>query len=244
MAKALCLPGIRCNKQARWKVPLATIWNGGTLATAGNLVFQGTADGYFSAYDASSGERLWQFNAGLGIIAAPISFAAQGKQYVSVLVGYGGSASIGSNIMHAGWKYGAQPRRLLTFGLDGKAVLPPSAGPDMSVKAVDDPTLQIRDEDVAAGKALFLACAVCHGRELVSAGGPAPDLRESPLALNRDSFWAVVHDGVLLERGMPRFATLTREQVMQIHAYIRSGARAALRSHQPDSNADIPAAPH
>ena len=152
----------------------------------------------------------------------------RGKQYVSVLVGYGGSASIGSNIMHAGWKYGAQPRRLLTFALDGKAVLPPSPPPDMRVKAVDDPSIVIRDADVAAGRDMFLACAVCHGRDLLSAGGPAPDLRESRLALDPDAFWTVVHDGALIERGMPRFDTLTREQVMQIYAYIRAGAREAI----------------
>jgi quinohemoprotein ethanol dehydrogenase len=222
-------------QRARWQVPLATIWNGGTLATAGDLVFQGTADGYFSAYDASSGERLWRFNAGLGIIAAPISYSAGSRQYVSVLVGYGGSASIGSNLMHVGWKYGAQPRLLLTFGLDGKALLPPSAPPDMRVKALDDPSFEIRDADVAAGRGLFIACAVCHGRDLVSAGAPAPDLRESQLALNPDSFWTVVHEGTLIEHGMPRFEMLTREQVMQIYAYIRAGARAALASHNPDA---------
>jgi quinohemoprotein ethanol dehydrogenase len=229
-------------QSSRWKVPLDTIWNGGTLATAGDLVFQGTADGYFSAYDASSGQRRWRFNAGLGIIAAPISFTARDKQYVSVLVGYGGSAAIGSNIMHVGWRYGAQPRQLLTFALDGKASLPPSPPPDMRVKAVDDPAIQIRESDVAAGRGLFLACAVCHGRELVAAGGPAPDLRESHLALNPESFWSVVHDGALLARGMPRFDTLTREQVMQIYAYIRAGARLTLaeqaRSAPPTSDTD------
>jgi quinohemoprotein ethanol dehydrogenase len=213
-------------QRARWKVQHDTIWNGGTLATAGDLVFQGTADGYFSAYDATTGKRVWQFNAGLGIIAAPISFAVAERQYVAVLVGYGGSASIGSNIMHAGWKYTA-PRRLLTFALDGNARLPASAPPDMSVNAVDDPAIQLRDADVAAGRDQFLACAICHGRELVSAGGPAPDLRESRLALNPESFWSVVHDGTLLAKGMPRFETLTREQVMQIYAYIRAGAREA-----------------
>jgi quinohemoprotein ethanol dehydrogenase len=222
-------------QKARWKVQHQTIWNGGTLATAGGLVMQGTADGYLSAYDAANGQRLWRFNAGLGIIAAPISYAAHDQQYVSVLVGYGGSASVGSNLMHAGWKYGAQPRRLLTFALDGKASLAPSAPPDMSVKAVDDPSLIINEADATAGRDMFLACAVCHGRDLVSAGGPAPDLRESRLALDREAFWNVVHEGALVPRGMPRFDTLTREQVMQLYAYVRSGARAALKSGKPDT---------
>jgi len=220
-------------QKARWKAQLNTFWNGGTLATAGDLVFQGAADGYFSAYNASTGQRLWRFDAGLGIIAAPISYSAEGKQHVSVLVGYGGAASIGSNLMHVGWKYGAQPRVLLTFGLDGKAVRPPSTSPDMTVKAVDDPSVQIRDADVAAGRDLFLACAVCHGRDLVSAGAPGPDLRESRVALDPDALWTVLHDGALLQSGMPRFETLTREQVMQIYAYIRAGAREALGTRRP-----------
>jgi quinohemoprotein ethanol dehydrogenase len=227
-------------QKQRWQVPLDTLWNGGTLATAGNLVFQGAADGYFSGYDAASGKRLWQFNAGLGIIGAPISYSMKGKQYVSVLVGYGGSTAIVSNLMHVGWKYGVQPRLLLTFGLDDKAVLPPAAPRDMQVKAIDDPSLQIREEDVVAGHKLFLRCAGCHGLNLVSSGAPAPDLRESQLALNADSFWAVVHEGALLPKGMPRFDRLTREQVMQIYAYIRAGARAAQATRKVSENT-IPA---
>jgi quinohemoprotein ethanol dehydrogenase len=215
------------NQQERWRVPLDTLWNGGTLATAGDLVFQGAADGQLSVYAAATGRRLWRFNAGLGISAAPLSYLAGAKQHVAVLVGYGGSASIGSNLMHVGWKYGAQPRLLLTFGLDGKAQLAPSAPPDMRVKAVDSPSIKLVDADVRAGRDLFMACALCHGRDLVSAGAPAPDLRESQIALNPDSFWAVVHDGTLMQRGMPRYESLTREQVMQIHAYIRAGARGA-----------------
>jgi quinohemoprotein ethanol dehydrogenase len=219
-------------QKQRWKVQHDTLWNGGTLATAGNLVFQGTADGYFSAYDASTGQRVWRFDAGLGIIAAPISFSANGKQFISILVGYGGSAAIGSNLMHVGWKYGAQPRTLLTFAIDGKATRPASAPPSMTVSAVDNPALQLKDADVAAGRALFLACAICHGRDLQSAGSPGPDLRESQIALNPDAFWTVVHDGTLLERGMPQFSTFTREQVMQIHAYIRAGAREVIKSQK------------
>src|SRR5690606_34075963 len=50
-----------------WRVQHDHVWNGGTLATAGGLVFQGTADGFFNAYDAHDGKPLWRFNAGLGI---------------------------------------------------------------------------------------------------------------------------------------------------------------------------------
>jgi quinohemoprotein ethanol dehydrogenase len=229
------------HQRAAWKVQLDTLWNGGTLATAGGLVFQGTADGYFSAYDSSNGGRLWRFNAGLGIIAAPISYSIGSRQQISVLVGYGGQTAIASDLMHVGWKYGAQPRRLLTFALGGDAVLPPSAPPTMTVNAVDDSAIQLNQADVAAGHAIFLACAACHGRELVSTGGPAPDLRESRLALNPDSFWSVVHDGALIQRGMPDFKSFTREQVMQIYAYIRAGARQSIAAGKPDDNSPPPA---
>jgi len=66
-------------QKAAWRVPLDTIWNGGTLATAGNVVFQGTAGGYLSAYDAVTGRPLWRFNAGLGIIAPPVSYSVGGN---------------------------------------------------------------------------------------------------------------------------------------------------------------------
>jgi quinohemoprotein ethanol dehydrogenase len=219
----------------RWRVPLDTIWNGGTLATAGNIVFQGAADGYLSAYDASSGRRIWRFNAGLGINAAPISYRLGGKQYVSVLVGYGGSAGAASHMMHVGWKFGAQPRRLLTFALDAKTALPPSPPPTMAVHAVDDPSIRIDPTDVAQGRAMFAGCMGCHGRNLVSAGAPAPDLRESQIALDPNAFWSVLHDGALMQQGMPRYETMTRDQAMKLYAYIRAGARAALETSKSAS---------
>ncbi|CAN7268965.1 PQQ-dependent dehydrogenase, methanol/ethanol family [Phenylobacterium sp. LjRoot225] len=226
-------------QQARWRVQHDHLWNGGVLTTAGNLVFQGTADGWFSTYDATSGKRLWRFNAGLGIIAAPMSYAVGGKQYVSVLVGYGGTTAAMSDVMNVGWKYGAQPRRLLTFTLDGKAVLPPSPGPDMAVHAVDDPSIQIDEADVTAGRALSVACIACHGIGLKAAGSPAPDLRESQIALTQDGLATVLKEGALAERGMPQF-DFTDAQVRQLHAYIRATAREALGTRKPDTAPPLP----
>jgi quinohemoprotein ethanol dehydrogenase len=214
-------------QQARWTVRHEYLSNGGALATAGGLVFQGAADGYLSAYDAASGARLWHYNAGLGIIAAPMSYSVGGRQYISLLVGYGATNIMG--VMNAGWKYGAQPRRLLTFTLDGKATLPASAPQDFTVHAVDDSALQLPESAVKAGAGLFtLNCGGCHGLNVVSAGPPGPDLRESHLALNRDSFQRVVHDGILVSRGMPAFAELDASQLDEIFAYIRARARAAI----------------
>jgi len=128
-----------------------------------------------------------------------------------------------------GWRYGVQPRRVLTFGLDGKAKVAPTPPADMRVYALDDPSIQIAEADIAPGRMLFtMTCSACHGINLNSAGAPGPDLRESGIALHQGSLWPVLHEGTLLPRGMPRFAMLTPEQARQIHAYIRAGAREAL----------------
>lgn len=227
-------------QKVRWRVQHAYFWNGGTLATAGNLVFQGAADGYFSAYDAATGKVLWRFNAGLGIISAPISYSVGGTQYVSVLVGYGGSNSAG-DLMNAGWKYGAQPRRLLTFKLGGNVSLPPTAPPDFTLHPAKYSAAAADAADAGAGQLLFAVnCGGCHGLNAISAGAPAPDLRESSVAMDSTSFWSVVHDGALLQRGMPRFDQLDAAQVRQIQAYIRSRAREALSEHPGANGAGIP----
>ena len=225
-AKGALLAWDPVEQRARWSVPVATIWNGGTLATGGGLVFQGAADGYLSAYDAAAGQQLWRFNAKLGINAAPISYSVSGQQYISVLVGYGGSAAVWG--MNVGWKFNAQPRRLLTFALGGKATVPATPGPDLTVKALDDPTLKLEEADVRAGRLLYMQCVVCHGLNLNSTGSPAPDLRESAIALRVDSLSALLHQGTLQSGGMPRFDALSEDQIKQIHAYVRAGAREVL----------------
>jgi glucose dehydrogenase len=68
------------------------VWSG-ALATAGDLVFYGTLDGWFKAVDAKSGTLLWQFKTGSGIVGQPVSYRGpDGKQYVAVLSGVGGWA--------------------------------------------------------------------------------------------------------------------------------------------------------
>jgi alcohol dehydrogenase (cytochrome c) len=71
----------------------APLW-GGALATAGNLVFWGTADGYLKAADAKTGKVLWQFQTGTGIIAPPITWEQDGEQYIAVAAGWGGAVPL------------------------------------------------------------------------------------------------------------------------------------------------------
>lgn len=214
-------------QKPRWKVPDATLFNGGTAVTAGNLVFQGTADGWFHAYDARTGAELWKSYVGMGIIAPPAVWSQGGKQYVSVLAGYGGSVAALGGAAIVGWKY-AMPRRLLTFALDGKAVLPASPSPTLKVAALDNPDEKLDPMQVAMGKAMFIACGACHGKGAVAAGGPAPDLRESPIPLDPEAFQTVVHDGALIAKGMPRFTFFQKPQIEAIRQYVRAQTRAAL----------------
>jgi PQQ-dependent dehydrogenase (methanol/ethanol family) len=80
-------------RKARWKLKEdLPVWSG-ALATAGDLVFYGTMDGWFKALDARNGTLRWQFKTGSGIIGQPISYRGpDGRQYVAVLSGVGGWA--------------------------------------------------------------------------------------------------------------------------------------------------------
>lgn len=60
---------------------------GGVLATAGGLVFAGRSTGWFDAYDAASGERVWSFRTGAGCNSAPMTYQVGGRQYVAVSCG-------------------------------------------------------------------------------------------------------------------------------------------------------------
>jgi glucose dehydrogenase len=76
-----------------WKIPdHFPVWSG-ALATAGDVVFYGTMDGWFHAVDAIKGQELWKFKTGSGIIGQPMTYKGpDGKQYVAVLSGVGGWA--------------------------------------------------------------------------------------------------------------------------------------------------------
>jgi len=79
--------------KAVWNIPdHFPVWSG-ALATAGDVVFYGTMDGWFKAVDANSGKQLWQFKTGSGIIGQPVTYKGpDGKQYVAILSGVGGWA--------------------------------------------------------------------------------------------------------------------------------------------------------
>src|SRR5262249_17080460 len=109
------------NQRESWHVELPQPKSGGTLTTAGNLVFQGRADGTFSPYRAPSGDALGSFDGNGGIGGAPMTYEVDGKQYVAVLAGWGGPTVLLNAAAGAG-KVGFG--KLLVFALDGKETLP------------------------------------------------------------------------------------------------------------------------
>lgn len=215
-----------------WEQPLPAQWNPGTMTTAGNLVFEGRADGKFVAYDARDGEILWTVDLGVGISAPPVTYTVDGKQYVSLLVGWGGAGLIaGSIAAQHGWKYKVHPRRLYTFALDGRTAVPPSPPPAYA-QPVDPPDFVLDEEKAALGRTVYAqSCTLCHGGGAVS-GGNAPDLRESPIVLSPEAFRAVLVDGAKREQGMPRFKDFGEVELEALTHYIRQMARKAVLARQ------------
>ena len=202
-----------------WRVQHPGPWNGGVLSTAGNLVFQGTAGGEFTAYSADRGAKLWSFPAQTGVVAPPVTFSVDGEQYVSVLAGWGGIFPlITGEISH---KSGKQKNisRVLTFKLAGEGKLP-----EENYRAVTAANLPAPSTDVkmiAEGKAIFdRYCAPCHGDAAVS-GGVLPDLRYSAVLISTELWYQVVLDGLFEARGMVGFgAELSKSDADVVRAYI------------------------
>jgi quinohemoprotein ethanol dehydrogenase len=211
-----------------WQIPQNTRSNGGTITTAGNLVFQGLNTGNFVAYAADTGKLLWSFPAQNGILGNAITYSVAGKQYVTVLTGWRSSFAGKPD-----WDYRQQKRRVLTFVLDGKAELAPAEFLEQPV--VDDPAMKIDPAQAALGARIFnTTCVICHGIGM-RAGGAAPDLRKSGVPLEAGAFKSVVVDGGLVERGMPRFSDLTDPQLEGLRVYIRQRAREDLAGKAADT---------
>ena len=202
-------------QKERWRVQYTNIWNGGTLTTAGNLVFQGTADGRFVAYSADRGEKLWEAQVGTGIIAAPVTYEIDGVQYVSVMAGWGGAYALaGGNATGNSNVSG----RLLTFVLGGKQPLPDDVV--TKLKPVLPIAFDASAEKIESGAVRFAQfCAGCHGIGAVS-GGATPDLRYSAASIF-DKYADIVLEGKRVGGGMPAFKpVLTAEDVEAIRAFV------------------------
>lgn len=217
--------------EPRWQVEHAGPWNGGMLSTAGNLLFQGNAEGRFVAYRADTGEQLWSFDAQTGIVAPPVTYRLDGKQYVAVVAGWGGAlALVGGDALTAGPI--PNRSRLLVFSLDGEQSLPPVEEKPL---VFDPPPLTGDAAQVARGKQLYLTyCVYCHGDTAVS-GGATPDLRT--LNAQRHEQWsAIVLGGLHWQNGMVGFGDeLDKAQSDAIQQYVIERAHQAKSARAAES---------
>jgi len=212
-------------QQEAWRYEHVSPWNGGTLSTAGNLVFQGTADARFMAFDAKTGKQLWESPMGTGVIAAPVTYEVDGTQYVSIAAGWGGvygKSQRGSDLKTPGTVY--------TFALNATAEMPEFTKYQLNslVSGVKyDPEL------IEEGTGLYVSnCVFCHGVPGVDKGGNIPNLGYSKSAVieNLNTF---VFNGPFVSRGMPDFTgMLSESDVEKIKAFIQGTADAIRPKNQ------------
>jgi quinohemoprotein ethanol dehydrogenase len=207
-----------------WGVTLPVVESGGVLATAGNLVFQGRSDGMFCAYRATDGKQLWEYDAGTGIMAPPVTYLLGGVQYITLMVGWGGAAGLinppGVGTVKPGFG------RILTFAIGGNAKLevPPFGhqGPPSPAIRVNATQATVHEGQILYGQ----FCFICHGVNAV-AGSGVPDLRYAS-AQTHGQFEAIALGGARESRGMPSFKdALKRDQIRAIQAYVLSRAAAS-----------------
>jgi quinohemoprotein ethanol dehydrogenase len=206
-------------QQAAWTHEHVSPWNGGTLTTAGNLVFQGTADGRFVAYNATTGEKLWETATGTGVVAGPVTYLVDGRQYVSIAVGWGGVYGV----MHRATDRKG-PGTVYTFAIGSGQPAPAFVAYQQGslVQGVKyDPA------HVQEGTLLYVSnCVFCHGVPGVDRGGNIKNLGYSSAAdiTNLDK---IVFKGPFMSVGMPDYTgKLTTEQVEKIKAFIQGTADA------------------
>ena len=206
-----------------WRSGVLGTIGGGTLSTAGNLVFQGTNLGRFVAYDARDGREMWSFEAQTGVVAAASAFELDGEQYIAEEVGYGLAP------------YGASNQsRLLVFKLGGTAQLPP-APPPAPKPVLNPPPSTASAATIEAGHQQFAGhCAMCHDPPAANRA-IFPDLRYSPALNSAEAFDAIVLEGVLQSAGMAPFkGKIGEEEVQSVRAYLIERA----------NQAKVAAAPH
>lgn len=202
-----------------WRVKSNVVdFNGGILATAGGLVFQGNTDGFFKVYDAYSGKLLKQIEIGTGIMAAPVTYELDGEQYVALMAGYGGAVLSFLPKGAAIEKY-QNKGRLLVYKLGGKDTpLSPIQEP---VATPPPPEKKLSGDLVAKGEMLYKQyCAICHG-------GFGEDHHSAYLDLSKiqsnthDQFNQIVLNGTLTVYGMASFADVLKpEDAEAIHDFL------------------------
>jgi quinohemoprotein ethanol dehydrogenase len=201
-----------------WRIDYPWFYNGGLLATAGNLVFQGTTDGYLKAYAADSGKLVAEVFVGTSIMAAPASYSVDGEQYIAVLAGYGGAQLDEYLEGSAARKYG-NAGRIVSFKLGGgKVPVPPEKDWNANIPPLPE-RMQADAATLEHGALLFgQHCGVCHS--LSDTPGGYPNLLRSPPGKHA-IFDEIVLRGALASRGMANFSNeISEADAHAIHAFL------------------------
>jgi PQQ-dependent dehydrogenase (methanol/ethanol family) len=217
------------NRREAWRVAQAGSWNGGTLATAGGLVFQGTVNGHFVAYDARNGQELWRYNAQAATLAGPISYEVDGVQYVAASAGYGTVFFLNAGFA-APQEGNALNSRINVFRLGGTASLPALELTRLEMAA--PPVVRASPAVLAQGaQAYAVHCAVCHGASAIT-GGVLPDVRRSAALAEAEAWRQVVHGG-RLALGMPDFTQwVSAQEAEAMRAYVAVEAQTLYAQEQ------------
>lgn len=212
----------------RWSVEHSLPYNGGIMATGGNLVFQGNAQGEFVAYAADSGERLWSVQTGSAINAAPASYALDGNQYVIVPIGMAGGLQYRYPDMHAANRKQG-PVRLVAFSLEGSGNMMSES--DDYPLLPSQPALEASAETIERGWLLYRSnCKGCHGDNAVARyGGSVPDLRFANEETHA-TWHAITIGGSRAANGMPGME-ISVEESEAIRNYVLSRSE-VLRAEQ------------
>ncbi|MES2293866.1 MAG: PQQ-binding-like beta-propeller repeat protein [Pseudomonadota bacterium] len=222
-------------QKPRWIATLPLELNGSPVSTAGNLVFQGDASGYFTAYAADTGRMLWSVKTGSAIQATPVTYAVNGEQYILMPVGLGGGYRLfGSPTSMSTLEDKRGPARLFAFKLGGKAIMPAI---EPYVPAIPQPPQQTGTaRQIATGAKVYnkFFCQKCHSPEADGSGawalgGEVPDLRYMPRSVHKQ-FGEIVLGGTHREQGMPKFSVpigqpliktfMTPAEAEALHAYV------------------------
>jgi quinohemoprotein ethanol dehydrogenase len=203
---------------------------GGALATGGGLVLAGREDGRILAYAADTGRVLKTIETAGATLAAPMTYAIHGEQFIAVMQGEGDHYTYA--LESDGANQYVNDGRLLVLRLGGTDVPPPASPPSGTAAPKRSPTSRVPDV-IAAGATLFEKwCARCHS-VVTSGDGTAGRLPVAADVATRESFAAIVREGALVPRGMPRFDdVLSVGEAELIRAYL-SAVRAPAPAAEP-----------
>jgi PQQ-dependent dehydrogenase (methanol/ethanol family) len=205
-------------KQRAWQVRHAKPSNGGILSTAGDLVFQGTWDGTFAAYDAYDGEKLWQYKSDSAVLAGPMTFELNGEQYVAVAQGSGGTVmiTVGDELQ----RNKSNQNKLLVFKKGQFNQTNQVASEELTTIRALGHSANTDPDLIKLGESIYHNnCGSCHGINALS-NYVVPNLRYMSEQTHND-FASIVIGGTRTHKGMIGFyETLGVDEVDAIHAYL------------------------